>query len=178
MLQGANQKALLMYDILIPCNIITNYQFHADQWGVFFLFRYSNVDMKSQEAYEMAARGLLGPEGKSPPILKGLRCIHFQPPNFTLGEQFSVDPQGNLSSYFHADVLVCFFLRHRGAVSERHSEIFAQNCAWDRTGAAQHCDVQRGSTDQRWPLHLERCPDPSTVDCFWCDAGGQSVPCL
>lgn len=48
--------------------------------------RYSSVDMKSQEAYEMAARGLLGPDGKSPPILKGLRCIHFQPPNFTLGE--------------------------------------------------------------------------------------------
>uniref|UniRef100_A0A3Q3XCC6 Pseudouridine synthase II N-terminal domain-containing protein n=1 Tax=Mola mola TaxID=94237 RepID=A0A3Q3XCC6_MOLML len=57
MLQGANQKALLMY---------------------------SNVDMQSQEAYEMAARGLLGPEGKSVPILTGLRCIHFQPPSFTL----------------------------------------------------------------------------------------------
>lgn len=42
--------------------------------------------MKSQEAYELAAQGLLGPVGKSPPILKGLRCIHFQPPSFTLGE--------------------------------------------------------------------------------------------
>lgn len=52
----------------------------------FFLYRYSNVDMRSQEAYEMAAQGLLGPEGKSLPILTGLRCIHFQPPNFTLGE--------------------------------------------------------------------------------------------
>ncbi|KAE8298497.1 Mitochondrial mRNA pseudouridine synthase TRUB2 [Larimichthys crocea] len=45
MLQGANQKALLMY---------------------------SNVDMRSQEAYEMAAQGLLGPEGKSEPVLTGL----------------------------------------------------------------------------------------------------------
>lgn len=41
--------------------------------------------MRSQEAYEMAVQGLLGPEGKSTPILTGLRCIRFQPPNFTLG---------------------------------------------------------------------------------------------
>ncbi|CAG06934.1 unnamed protein product, partial [Tetraodon nigroviridis] len=74
MLQGANQKALLMY---------------------------SNVDMKSQEAYEMAARGLLGPEGKSPPILKGLRCIHFQPPNFTLEVQCLNDTQKYLRRIVH-----------------------------------------------------------------------------
>ncbi|KAG7244641.1 hypothetical protein INR49_029660 [Caranx melampygus] len=49
--------------------------------------RYSNVDMRSQEAYELAVQGLLGPEGKSQPILTGLRCIHFQPPNFTLEVQ-------------------------------------------------------------------------------------------
>lgn len=42
--------------------------------------------MSSQEAYEMAAQGLLGPEGKTVPILTGLRCTHFQPPNFTLGK--------------------------------------------------------------------------------------------
>lgn len=50
------------------------------------LYRYSNVDVRSQEAYELAVQGLLGPDGKSEPILTGLRCIHFQPPNFTLGE--------------------------------------------------------------------------------------------
>lgn len=56
----------------------------------------------------MATRGLLGPDGKSPPILKGLRCIHFQPPNFTLGESLSTDPQVNLRSYLHT-VVVLFF---------------------------------------------------------------------
>lgn len=34
----------------------------------------------------MAVRGSLGPDGKSVPILTGLRCIHFQPPTFTLGK--------------------------------------------------------------------------------------------
>ena len=62
----------------------------------FFSERYSNVDMSSQEAYEMAVRGLLGPEGKSAPILTGLRCIHFQPPNFTLGK-LSSDHKEHLS---------------------------------------------------------------------------------
>lgn len=48
--------------------------------------RYSSVDINSQEAYELAVKGLLGPDGKSVPILTGLRCIRFQPPHFTLGK--------------------------------------------------------------------------------------------
>lgn len=48
--------------------------------------RYSSVDMSSQEAYELAVKGLLGPDGKSVPVLTGLRCVQFQPPNFTLGK--------------------------------------------------------------------------------------------
>ncbi|XP_068598386.1 pseudouridylate synthase TRUB2, mitochondrial [Brachionichthys hirsutus] len=74
MLQGVNQKALLMY---------------------------SKVDMRSQEAYELAARGLLGPEGKSAPILTGLRCIHFQPPNFTLEVQCLNETQKYLRKVVH-----------------------------------------------------------------------------
>ncbi|XP_031699608.1 pseudouridylate synthase TRUB2, mitochondrial [Anarrhichthys ocellatus] len=74
MLEGANQKALLMY---------------------------SNVDMRSQEAYEMAVHGLLGPEGKSQPILTGLRCVHFQPPNFTLEVQCLNETQKYLRKVVH-----------------------------------------------------------------------------
>ncbi|XP_068170939.1 pseudouridylate synthase TRUB2, mitochondrial [Antennarius striatus] len=74
MLQGVNQKALLTY---------------------------SNVDMHSQEAYELAAQGLLGPEGKSAPILKGLRCVHFQLPNFTLEVQCLNETQKYLRKVVH-----------------------------------------------------------------------------
>ncbi|KAF3856262.1 hypothetical protein F7725_016985 [Dissostichus mawsoni] len=74
MLQGANQKALLLY---------------------------SNVDMRSQEAYEMAVQGLLGPDGKSLPILTGLRCIHFEPPNFTLEVQCINETQKYLRKVVH-----------------------------------------------------------------------------
>ncbi|TNN84370.1 putative tRNA pseudouridine synthase 2 [Liparis tanakae] len=74
MLEGVNQKALLMY---------------------------SNVDMSSQEAYEMAVRGLLGPDGKSQPILTGLRCVHFQPPNFTLEVQCINETQKYLRKIVH-----------------------------------------------------------------------------
>lgn len=73
-LQGANQKALLMY---------------------------SRVDMRSQEAYEMAVQGLLGPEEKSVPILLGLRCIRFEPPSFTLEIQCLNETQKYLRKVVH-----------------------------------------------------------------------------
>lgn len=73
-LQGANQKALLMY---------------------------SRVDMRSQEAYEMAVQGLLGPEEKSVPILLGLRCIRFEPPSFTLEIQCMNETQKYLRKVVH-----------------------------------------------------------------------------
>ncbi|KAM4740555.1 pseudouridylate synthase TRUB2, mitochondrial [Anableps anableps] len=74
MLEGANQKALRMY---------------------------SSVDVSSQEAYELAVKGLLGPDGKSAPILTGLRCIHFQPPNFTLEVQCLNETQKYLRKVVH-----------------------------------------------------------------------------
>lgn len=73
-LQGANQKTLLTY---------------------------SRVDMHSQEAYEMAVQGLLGPEEKSVPILLGLRCIHFEPPSFTLEIQCLNETQKYLRKVVH-----------------------------------------------------------------------------
>lgn len=74
MLEGVNQKTLLTY---------------------------SNIDMRSQEAYELAVQGLLGPEGKSTPILTGLRCIRFQPPNFTLEVQCLNETQKYLRKIVH-----------------------------------------------------------------------------
>uniref|UniRef100_A0A8C7Z9D6 tRNA pseudouridine synthase 2 n=1 Tax=Oryzias sinensis TaxID=183150 RepID=A0A8C7Z9D6_9TELE len=63
--------------------------------------RFSNVDMSSQEAYELAVRGLLGPDGKSAPILTGLRCVHFQPPSFTLEVQCLNETQKYLRKVVH-----------------------------------------------------------------------------
>ncbi|XP_062853062.1 mitochondrial mRNA pseudouridine synthase TRUB2 [Trichomycterus rosablanca] len=60
MIQGANQKALITY---------------------------SQVDLQTQEAYELAVKGLLRPLDKSPPILTGLRILRFKPPHFTLEVQ-------------------------------------------------------------------------------------------
>jgi len=48
------------------------------------MFEYCGVDPTSQAAYELASRGLLRPGGKSPPLLYGIKCIHFEPPDFTL----------------------------------------------------------------------------------------------
>uniref|UniRef100_A0AAY4A7S4 Pseudouridine synthase II N-terminal domain-containing protein n=1 Tax=Denticeps clupeoides TaxID=299321 RepID=A0AAY4A7S4_9TELE len=73
-IQGANQKALISY---------------------------SNVDLQSQEAYELAVRGMLHPQGKSPPIVTGLRCINFTPPHFTLEVQCLNETQRYLRKLLH-----------------------------------------------------------------------------
>lgn len=48
--------------------------------------RYSNLDLKSQEAYEMAVQGVIRPMDKSPMLISGIRCLHFAPPEFLLGK--------------------------------------------------------------------------------------------
>lgn len=47
--------------------------------------RYSNLDLQTQEAYEMAVKGLVRPMTASPMLITGIRCIHFAPPEFILG---------------------------------------------------------------------------------------------
>nr|XP_032653593.1 mitochondrial mRNA pseudouridine synthase TRUB2 isoform X1 [Chelonoidis abingdonii] len=56
-IQGTNHKALLMY---------------------------SNIDLKTQEAYELAVEGLIRPMEKTPPLITAIRCLQFAPPEFQL----------------------------------------------------------------------------------------------
>ncbi|RWS06582.1 putative tRNA pseudouridine synthase 2-like protein [Dinothrombium tinctorium] len=49
------------------------------------MFKTLGMNLTSQEAYEIASRGMIRPSSrKTNPILYGLRCIHFDAPNFTL----------------------------------------------------------------------------------------------
>ncbi|XP_019396241.1 PREDICTED: probable tRNA pseudouridine synthase 2 [Crocodylus porosus] len=48
------------------------------------LGRYANIDLKTQEAYELAVKGLLRPMQKSPPLITAIRCLEFAPPEFQL----------------------------------------------------------------------------------------------
>ncbi|XP_063000653.1 pseudouridylate synthase TRUB2, mitochondrial isoform X1 [Elgaria multicarinata webbii] len=48
------------------------------------LLQYANLDLKTQEAYEMAVKGLIRPMEKSPPLITGVRCLQFAPPEFQL----------------------------------------------------------------------------------------------
>ncbi|XP_006892671.1 PREDICTED: probable tRNA pseudouridine synthase 2 [Elephantulus edwardii] len=74
MIQGSHQKALVMY---------------------------SNLDLKTQEAYEMAVRGMIRPMGKSPMLITGIRCLHFAPPEFLLEVQCMHETQKQLRRLVH-----------------------------------------------------------------------------
>ncbi|KAM6217429.1 pseudouridylate synthase TRUB2, mitochondrial-like [Rhynchocyon petersi] len=73
-IQGSHQKALVMY---------------------------SNLDLKTQEAYEMAVRGLIRPMDKSPMLITGIRCLHFAPPEFLLEVQCMHETQKQLRKLVH-----------------------------------------------------------------------------
>ncbi|XP_034989258.1 pseudouridylate synthase TRUB2, mitochondrial isoform X1 [Zootoca vivipara] len=48
------------------------------------LLQYANIDLKTQEAYELAVKGLIRPMEKSPPLITAVRSLHFAPPEFQL----------------------------------------------------------------------------------------------
>lgn len=54
----------------------------------FYTCRVSGVDIQTQEAYELAVRGLLRPRAgqESNPMIYGIKCIEYDLPNFTLGK--------------------------------------------------------------------------------------------
>ncbi|XP_012576793.1 PREDICTED: probable tRNA pseudouridine synthase 2 isoform X2 [Condylura cristata] len=74
LIQGSHQKALVMY---------------------------SNLDLQTQEAYEMAVRGLIRPQSQSPMLVIGIRCLHFAPPEFLLGVQCMHETQKQLRRLVH-----------------------------------------------------------------------------
>ncbi|XP_025117533.1 mitochondrial mRNA pseudouridine synthase TRUB2 isoform X3 [Bubalus bubalis] len=51
------------------------------------LVTYSNLDLQTQEAYEMAVSGVIRPMNKSPMLITGIRCLQFAPPEFLLDFQ-------------------------------------------------------------------------------------------
>ncbi|KAM5153300.1 pseudouridylate synthase TRUB2, mitochondrial [Mantella aurantiaca] len=74
MIQGANQKSLIMH---------------------------SHVDMRSQEAYDLAVQGQLRPKVKSPPLILAVRCLEFSPPDFTLEIRCMHETQQYLRKVIH-----------------------------------------------------------------------------
>ncbi|CAF4838119.1 unnamed protein product [Pieris macdunnoughi] len=48
------------------------------------MYQLSGLHMESQTTYELAAKGLIRPANSKLPVIYGLKCVHFAPPDFTL----------------------------------------------------------------------------------------------
>ncbi|KAG6457744.1 mitochondrial mRNA pseudouridine synthase Trub2 [Manduca sexta] len=48
------------------------------------MYELAGVDMNSQTMYELASQGLIRPTNSKIPVLYGIKCVHFDSPNFTL----------------------------------------------------------------------------------------------
>lgn len=65
-------------DVDKMCSLAQN----MHQWR---MLNYAGVVPGSQEAYELLKKGLVKPKNPlTPPLIYGVRCINFEPPNFTL----------------------------------------------------------------------------------------------
>ncbi|XP_018584282.2 pseudouridylate synthase TRUB2, mitochondrial isoform X2 [Scleropages formosus] len=118
--------------------------------------RYSNVDMRSQEAYELAAKGSLRPQSKSPPIITGLRCLKFAPPHFTLEVHCVNETQKYLRRLVHEIGL------------ELRSSAVCTGVRRERDGPFK---LQHALTRQHWTL-----PDiTQAVHCSWATWTGGEV---
>ncbi|XP_028167612.1 pseudouridylate synthase TRUB2, mitochondrial [Ostrinia nubilalis] len=51
------------------------------------MYEQSGLHMESQTTYELASQGLLRPAHSKLPIIYGIKCVHFDSPNFTLEVQ-------------------------------------------------------------------------------------------
>ncbi|XP_043841898.1 mitochondrial mRNA pseudouridine synthase TRUB2 [Dromiciops gliroides] len=65
------------------------------------LVTHCNLDLKTQEAYEMAVKGLIRPMVKSPMLITGIRCLKFAPPEFLLEIQCMHETQQLLRRVVH-----------------------------------------------------------------------------
>lgn len=51
----------------------------------FFYCRLCGVDIQSQTAYELAAKGPIRPANPKIPVIYGIKCVEFNLPDFTIG---------------------------------------------------------------------------------------------
>nr|CAG4651194.1 EOG090X0AGI [Simocephalus serrulatus] len=65
------------------------------------MFQYCGVDPNSQTAYELASQGLLRPAAKGPPLIYAIKCIKFEPPNFTLEIHCVNENEDYFSQFIH-----------------------------------------------------------------------------
>ena len=79
------EKSTFKHVTLFKMNkILTKFQSYQQS----IMYRTMGIDIKSDAGYKLASQGLVRPGlGKLHPIVYGLKCIHFEPPDFTLEVQ-------------------------------------------------------------------------------------------
>ncbi|KAK9874870.1 hypothetical protein WA026_005684 [Henosepilachna vigintioctopunctata] len=65
------------------------------------MFELCGVDIRSQTAYELAIQGPIRPTNSKIPVLYGIKCVHFEPPDFTLEIQCINENEMYLKSIIH-----------------------------------------------------------------------------
>ncbi|KAM7093041.1 pseudouridylate synthase TRUB2, mitochondrial isoform 2-T2 [Molossus nigricans] len=153
------------------------------------LVTYSNLDLQTQEAYEMAVRGSVRPMNKSPMLVTGIRCLHFAPPEFVLEVRCMHETQKQLRRLVHEIGLelkttaVCSQVRRTrdgfftldDALLRTHWDLYsiqdAIQAAAPRVAAELEKNLRQGLGTQHCPAWQWDSEEPSSASKGW-TAGG------
>jgi hypothetical protein len=75
-MQASHQKEMFKY--ILNCSI-------ENTFFVVLFVRSCGVDIQSESAYELASQGPIRPANSKVPVLYGIKCVAFEPPDFTIG---------------------------------------------------------------------------------------------
>ncbi|XP_054271967.1 pseudouridylate synthase TRUB2, mitochondrial [Macrosteles quadrilineatus] len=103
------------------------------------MFELSGVDIQSQDAYELAVKGMIRPADPNVPMIYGIKCVEFNPPDFTLEIHSTNESEIYLKKLINAigiklhTAAVCSGLR-----CIRHSYFTVQNALLRKHWTLQH----------------------------------------
>ncbi|GLV38022.1 uncharacterized protein CBL_07820 [Carabus blaptoides fortunei] len=103
------------------------------------MFELCGVDIQSQAAYELATSGLIRPSNSKTPLLYGIRCVHFESPNFTIEVQCINEYEQYLRALIHEIGVQMHTTAHCTAVQcIRHSHFTLHHALLQKHWTLQH----------------------------------------
>ncbi|KAL1506158.1 hypothetical protein ABEB36_005571 [Hypothenemus hampei] len=110
------------------------------------MFEMCGVDIQSQTAYELAIQGPIRPANSKIPIIYGIKCIEFQPPEFTVEIQCINEYEDYLTHIIHEIGQKLHSTAHcTGIQCIRHSRFTLEHALlmkhWTLTNLLKNMDV-------------------------------------
>jgi hypothetical protein len=129
-MQASHQKEMFKY--ILNCSI-------ENTFFVVLFVRSCGVDIQSESAYELASQGPIRPANSKVPVLYGIKCVAFEPPDFTIELQCVNEYETYLRCLIHEIGVKLHSTAHcTGIQCIRHSYFTLDNALLRKHWTLQH----------------------------------------